>query len=482
MLVCFILIILMSGFSLVFAQSDSEDGSASGSGGGAGQLHIVNSSNTDEPSIDIAVENPSGDVAVSGGGGGGHAVVTTANVASHATVIRPISVDATTANICVVDSELMKELGPLMILLEEVEESGNKEQVEMLYKKIYYIKEKIQADRKLCLRRPLNIAEPIEVKVRAINVGPTYVDKCSVLKDMKNKIKHYKRLYLLSEKELSDKGYSSEEGKEKIKKILNELEIEIEKVRIECEARTTTSGEAGEVTASGSSGGGGGNLLIPETGIRITKPVAVSSGNEITNYYKIKVSDIMIKEIKTGERITELKELRNEIDKLIEELIKSKDEIRVDEIEELVTKIKIKPGRIEADGVIVNTINKNIIVKINKKDLIIKPTKAHVSIGDGKFEIKAHELNVQNNTLRVGAFEIKILISEIVKELKIEPKEIELKEEYNKSVYKIRAEENRKLLWVIPIKVENSITVDAGIQELKIISEKLPWWGFLTVK
>ena len=149
---------------------------------------------------------------------------------------------------------------------------------------------------------------------------------------------------------------------------------------------------------------------------------------------------------------------------------------------ELVTEIKIKPNKIEADNVVVNTINKKIIVKVNKKDLIIKPAKEHVSIEDEKFEIKAHELNVQNNVLSVGDSEIKILVSEIAKELKIEPMEIELKEENNKPVYKIRVEENRKLLWVIPVKIENSITVDAGNREVEVIREELPWWGFLTVK
>jgi hypothetical protein len=59
---------------------------------------------------------------------------------------------------------------------------------------------------------------------------------------------------------------------------------------------------------------------------------------------------------------------------------------------------------------------------------------------------------------------------------------MELKEENATAVYKIKADENRKLLGLIPIKVNKTITVDAANTEVEIIEENSPWWAFLTTR
>ena len=72
--------------------------------------------------------------------------------------------------------------------------------------------------------------------------------------------------------------------------------------------------------------------------------------------------------------------------------------------------------------------------------------------------------------------------SAAIEEIRVEPKEIELKEENARAVYKIRTTESRKLLGFIPVKVERILTVDAASTEAKIIEEAKPWWAFLTTK
>ncbi len=125
---------------------------------------------------------------------------------------------------------------------------------------------------------------------------------------------------------------------------------------------------------------------------------------------------------------------------------------------------------------------KSIATKVNNKELIIKPTRAQVTIQDGNLEIKAPELTIIDEVLRVGNSEVKLTASDVVEKIKIEPKEIELKEENARAVYKIKTDEDRKLFGFIPVKVEKTLTADATGTEVEIIKEAKPWWAFLTTK
>ena len=216
--------------------------------------------------------------------------------------------------------------------------------------------------------------------------------------------------------------------------------------------------------------------------VEVVKPVAVENAVEITEYYKKKMDRIVTSEAETGNKIYELKKLRTEIDKLIESLLKNKDEIKLEEISSIVETVEIRPREIKIDNIVVTTVNKNIRIKVNERDLKIMPTETQVIIQDGNLEIKAPELSIKNEVLKIGNSEVKLTASDIVEKIKVEPKEIELKEENAKAVYKIKVDEDRKLLGFIPVKVEKDLTVDATNQNAEIIKEESPWWIFMTTK
>jgi antitoxin component of MazEF toxin-antitoxin module len=134
------------------------------------------------------------------------------------------------------------------------------------------------------------------------------------------------------------------------------------------------------------------------------------------------------------------------------------------------------------DNVIVKTVAKSVTATVNNRDLEIKPTRTEVIIQDGTLQVKAAELSIEAEILRVGNSEVKLMPSAVIEKLKIEPKEIELKEENAKAVYKIKAAESRKLFGFISVKIERTLTVDATSAEAKVIEEESPWWAFLTTK
>ena len=408
-------------------------------------------------------------VITSSGGGSGPKIIsqiTTSDGSVSLTNVRKV---------CVIDSESMKELDKLMVLLKEAEESGDKDLVNKLYEKIKTVKRKTDVEMERCRNQQ-------NVTVNAVESRPIYIDVCSQIDRYVEKKKHYELLYKLSDEELKAKGYS-EDGKERIKRTIKEIDEEINRIRIRCKSINSNSDSSGgnRGSESGSSGGGSGGSVIMEGSVE-PKPIVISSGSEISNYYKAKISKIMSKKIDSEDRINDLKELRNEIDKLIEELIKSRDELNADEMEELADEIEIKPNEIKVGDVVVNSVNKKISVMIKNKNLTIRPEKLKVMIHDGDIRIKSSGLMVRNNTLMMNNSELKLLASDVATKLKLKTKEMELKKENNKLVYKIKSMENRRLFGLIPVDVENDLTVDAGSEEVTVISKKLPWWGFLTVK
>jgi hypothetical protein len=366
----------------------------------------------------------------------------------------------------------------LVRMLEEAEHADDQELIEVLQEKIQVIKEEIRHASETPTvveepEEPQPVVEPPTVVATSQGiVSSTQIDWCAELKGLEEKKAHYEALYALSDEELKDRGYHR--GKEEIRNTIRNLEEAIERARLAC--------EGGDVP---SSGGGGGTTTSPvevTTETVAIKPIAVGSGSEITDYYRVRIAEIATEEVEIEDKIAELKELRNEIDKLIEELIKSKAEISAEEVSGLVTKIEVRPGEVHMDEVVVKTVDKSVVVRIDNEDVAIRPTEAHVALQDGNLTVKTPELRIENKALRVGDSEVKLRPSTIVERIKIEPKEIELKEENAKAVYKIRTDERRKLLGFIPIEVEKTLTLDAANTEAKITEEEMPWWTFLTTK
>jgi hypothetical protein len=392
----------------------------------------------------------------------------------------------------VVNDTVMEELDRLVKALEEAGNQDDQELTEALKEKIGVIKEEIsQAGEKPMIEigEPRIIKQPgspdltweTEVVVieppavpREVTVSETTtsrVDPCDEVRALEEKKQYYEDLYALSDEELKDKGYSR--SREQLRITIENLEKSIERLRVECE------------TGVPGSAGGGGPVSPTETvpvEVVTPRPIAVESGGEITDYYRLRIAEIATEEVDIEKQIASLKELRNEIDKLIEELIKSRSEISAEEVNGLVERIEVRPGEVKMDKVVVKTVDKSIVARIANKELAIKPAEAQVIIHDENLEIKAPELSIENEVLRVGTSEVKLSPVAVIEEIKLQPIEMELKEENATAVYKIKADERRKLLGFIPINVKKTLTVDAANTEVEIIEEESPWWAFFTTK
>ena len=108
------------------------------------------------------------------------------------------------------------------------------------------------------------------------------------------------------------------------------------------------------------------------------------------------------------------------------------------------------------------------------KDLVDKVLQAlEIAKNTGKIKKGTNETT---KTIERGKAKLVVIAQNV------EPKEIELKEENAIAIYKIKTDENRKLLGIMPIKIEKTYTANATNPEVEIINENMPWWAFLTTK
>ena len=370
-------------------------------------------------------------------------------------------------SICHISDNLMQEYNQLILELQKSESDTIR--AEEITKKIIALKQEIEKQQKECVNapqpKPTTTSQPVPLTPPTAIGKPVSVpiDRCGEVAQWENKIVYYKKLSGSSDTDLKKEGFSREE----IEKILQDLPLGLEKVKAQCGNQSGTITAPPTVTSS--------SLPITES----VKPVVVGSGQEISDYYKTRLEKTASAK---GEekQIEELKALRDEIDVLIANLIKSRKELEVSELNTLVKEVKVSPGEIKADNVTVKTTEKKMLVNVGGRPVSIEPTASKVLIRDKGLEVKTDEATIKENVLSVGGVKVKMSASEVAEKLNFAPKSVELKEENAKAVYNMKIEERRKLFGFIPFNIQKTVAADA--ENSQILTEHLPWYSFLTTK
>lgn len=393
----------------------------------------------------------------------------------------PVSISASTEigkpiAVCYIPDKLTKDYNQLILDLRKAEEAGDpeadasrrngagKETAELIIKKITALKLEIERARKECLANTSQsgaIQRPTEESRPS---APVAINRCQEISQWENKIVYYQKLAALSDTELKEQtGFSREE----VEKILTDLPSGLVKIKNQCQAQTNTASAKLAVVSQ---------ISITEP----VKPVAVESGQEISDYYKAKIEKIILEKYTAETQIQNLQSLKSEIDELIAKFLKGRKEMEVSEFDNVVSEIKVSRGEIKADDVAVKTTDKKIFINIGNTSVSVAPTSQRVLIQDKNLEVAASEVSIKDNTLRVGNSEVKLVASKVAENLGVQPQSAELREENSRAVYKLKVVESRKLFGLIPVQITKTMTADAKSNDL--LDEKLPWYSFLTTR
>ncbi len=183
-------------------------------------------------------------------------------------------------------------------------------------------------------------------------------------------------------------------------------------------------------------------------------------------------------------------ELRREIQRLRQEIERYRKEIKELrlKIEELRRKILVTPrGIIDVEtNQEINVPRVAIEVKVKNKPVVVKKEENTVAIEvNGPVRVMAKvkaPVEVEENAILVNGKPVKVLPDEVIQKIQErlraqEVEDVELEEEDNKPVYRVRVRTEGRLLFLIPVEVPAEVYVDAETgSEVKV---QKPWWAFL---
>ncbi len=407
--------------------------------------------------------------------------------------------------------EILREYQELASQLEEAEASGDKELAAQIMEKLAAVKQEASNNR--CVVMAATVTA-VAVKPGAIDGGAVPSEgPCGEARNLDKKRVYYKELLALTDEELAAKGYVRASVEETIVSIDAEMRkaAEICKgagvvrqaiaesapcVRAKTlEAKIFVVKEAIErATASGSDAAKLKDELArlesEQTDAvkdcaekQVIKPVAPDSGTEISGYYKEKVAAVMGSTSDINGQIYALKDMRREIDKMIAELVRKRAKLNAEEIADLDATITVNSDGIEVgDEVISSDEGKEIVADVEGNNLTILQGEGTISLDDGSgIGAEAESpVEIESGDVKVGNAKVRILPAQLRQRLKFDPKEVKLKAEGNAAVYVGKGQEERKLFFVVPVKVEAKFKVDATTGQT--ISEERPWWTFLSSK
>jgi len=369
----------------------------------------------------------------------------------------PPTIKERVSSIRAVDDSLLMEIEKLAKNLTEAnlkaEKTGNFEEVKELETKISQLQKEIKGKKAEYQKQ---IETPTTEVTPSTNISQeAFFNACLQEKGMKEKLNYYEKIMGLSIEKLKEMGYSS---REEVAKIITEIKKEIENVHQACLAP---------------------GQLIKE----MPKPIAPSAPAEISAYYKEKMATAMVKEINADEKIEELKALREEIDRMIKELIRSQEKINYEELKHLAPKITVEAGKIQAGEIKIETEKtKTLETKIKEKKVNIVVEKEKVILDDGG--VKAETIlpvKIEEGKISLKEKEIRNTPQEVLKKIVATPSAaISLKEEKDKAVYQVTDSKSKKLFGIFPVKVKIETTVNAQTEVPTVLREKKPWWSFLT--
>ncbi|MFA5084306.1 MAG: hypothetical protein WC475_02910 [Candidatus Paceibacterota bacterium] len=369
-------------------------------------------------------------------------------------------------SVCYIDDNLTKQYDAVLSELKAAQANGDQTRSDIATKKILELRQQISASKERCNAATTQSQSSTAVKpapaISSATATAVAINRCDEVKQWQEKIAYYQNLNALSDEDLKNKSGFSRDA---IKDTLAELGAGIERVREQCNLQTATGSASNALSQA----------IIAEP----VKPVAVQSAQEINTYYKAKIENIS-NITDSSEQVKELQALKEEKSQMVGNLIKNRNEIEATEINQVAADISVSKNEVKVDNVTVEAIGKKILLNVGDRAVSVEPTEKQVLIKDKNLDVTADNVSISDNSLKIGNVEVKISASQAAEKLNIAPKAVQLTTENSQPVYKMEVNQARKLFGFIKINAETTQTVNADNGNL--ISEKRPWFYFLTTK
>lgn len=201
--------------------------------------------------------------------------------------------------------------------------------------------------------------------------------------------------------------------------------------------------------------------------------------SEIKSYYKERIR--YAAEVLPAEtQVAEIQDAKKEVEGLVAEAVKGKTEVFVEDLKGVISEIRVSRNSVRAGSTEIPLQareEKRLIAPLGAGLVEIRPASNGAVIQDGDLAVRAKEVVINEEGIKIGDKEVKIAPRELPGVVQAEPVSVELRTEEEQPVYKVRVEENRKLFGFIPMNLSKTVAVDAV--EGRILKEERPWYSFL---
>ncbi len=178
----------------------------------------------------------------------------------------------------------------------------------------------------------------------------------------------------------------------------------------------------------------------------------------------------------------EIQQIKEKIQEISHTLEKVGEHMRI-VAKKLTSTIRISPGKLVVEGEELNLPRAEIVVDINR-GLKVRIEQNNVALEENNVQAR---VDIEVTITPEG----KIISTVSGKEIAVDPeevvdkvqglvhriKDISLVDDGNKPKYIVTGEREGKLLWILPVRYNVEIEVDAG--QGTVTGEKKPWWSFL---
>lgn len=151
-------------------------------------------------------------------------------------------------------------------------------------------------------------------------------------------------------------------------------------------------------------------------------------------------------------------------------------------MEELKRRLKLtSAGLVDEETGQLVTSSAEVEVPIGNKRVVVGTEAGRVYIKVDRVKVES-ELPIsvdKTGEIKVENASLKVMPKDIIKRIKLKPKEVKILEIKGKPVYVVKGKKDGRFLFLFPVEYEVEIAVD--VETGDVIEEKKPWWSFLVI-
>ncbi len=202
--------------------------------------------------------------------------------------------------------------------------------------------------------------------------------------------------------------------------------------------------------------------------------------NQVISSYTERIRNLSTIE-DVNQRNTEREQIKTETMTQIKAIVQERKQANASDLAAISGQVKIMEGKILLNGSEINSTGVSVMVRMRNRTMNVSSIAGALSINALGLQIRIPSMEVsENGTVTVNGSVLGLSPEEVQERIRIKVNSMQLVRESGTLMYQASGDEERKLLGLFKIKLENKVKLNA--ENGQVLSEERPWWAFLTTE